>query len=50
MNGISGRGRPASVDVDLLNSLQDMHNNTVCAAPTAANTNTQIMRRNITTG
>ncbi|XP_075165109.1 transcriptional regulator additional sex combs isoform X2 [Haematobia irritans] len=43
MNGISGRGRPASVDVDLLNSLQDMHNST-------PNATAQIVRRNITTG
>lgn len=53
MNGISitGRGRPASVDVDLFNTLQDMHNNTVCNATTTnVNTPTQIMRRNVATG
>lgn len=61
MNGISitGRGRPASVDVDLFNTLHDMHNNTVCnpttaattaAAAVAANATTQIVRRNVATG
>lgn len=56
MNGISitGRGRPASVDVDLFNTLQDMHNNTVCNPPTPTATNatttTQILRRNMATG
>lgn len=50
MNGISitGRGRPASVDVDLFNTLQDMHNSTVCNPTT--NTATQIVRRNVATG
>lgn len=50
MNGISitGRGRPASVDVDLFNTLQDIHNNTVCNPTT--NTATQIVRRSVATG
>lgn len=52
MNGITGRGRPASVDVDLLNSLQDIHNNTTVCTTTTPNAagNAQIVRRNIATG